>query len=55
MVGKITDKWQLRLTSRTGPVKHAEVVVSGASLEEALRGIEGVLLTDLNIVEAQEI
>ena len=55
MVGKITDKWRLRLTSRAGFVKHAEVVVSGANLEEALRRIEGVLLTDLDIVEAQEI
>ena len=55
MVGRITDKWRLRLTNRSGFVKHAEVVVSGASLAEALRNIEGVLLTDLDIVGAEEI
>ena len=55
MVGKITDKWRLRLKSQAGFVKHAEVVVSGANLTEALRNIEGVLLTDLDIVEAEEI
>ena len=55
MVGKITDKWRLRLTSRMDPVKHVEVVVSGANIGETLRGIEGVLLTDLDIVEAEEI
>ena len=55
MVGMITDKWRLRLKSQGGFVKHAEVVVSGANLGEALRHIEGVLLTDLDIVEAEEI
>ena len=44
MVGRITDKWRLKLTSRSGFVKQVEVVVSGASLTEALRNIEGVLL-----------
>ena len=55
MVGRITDKWRLKLTARAGFVKHAEVVVSGADLGEALRHIEGVLLTDLDIVAAEEI
>ena len=55
MVGRITDKWRLKLTSRLGFVKQVEVVVSGANLTEALRNIEGVLLTDLDIIEAEEI